>query len=1182
MNWSFLSGKKITDFIKKIFFADKSKIKSLFLLFIALIPALFVIWIWWWGSNYEFKGDYPLRSLSARWLATVITILVVVSWVGIATWLRVRKLEGLKLDVELAIVDPVLNDIEHQNRYLNYWKSQFIKHQNGHTNALYQKPWYFVLGTDESGKKTLLKNSLNTLDIAPIENIVSEQKLPLHIKMLLADQAILLMPEGKLITQPNLILEKPKLYHRLWNELLVWLNEHRSRQPMNGIILTIDTLQLLTNDKEKNSQFIASLHMRLQEIRIAFNSQLPIYVVFTKLDLLQGFDAMFQSLEAKQRDEILGVTFRLNSENNWEKDLNAFWEQWVSQMNSALPEMMLNRVDESQRTKLFSFIRQIQGLKTNVISLLNALTSSNKEQDIQLRGIYLTSATQVGQVDNIFSQTASVQYHLPTAPLATWPIAETHSYFTQSLFQDVLLSEPNLAAESQFWLKKHRRRVLLASAISVVGIIALWNGWSHYYSKNYQSGENVLNEVKSFRSSEATITTNTAGKEQLAVLNPLLDATLAYGNYREKSDTFSDLGLYQGKNVGPYVENVYLQLITEHYLPSIMNSLLTELKKAPAGSEEKLEILRIMRMLEDKSGRNNEIVENFMANYWSRLFTGQRDIQSQLMSHLQYALKHTDWQTQRKAGEVTAINAFTPFTQPIDTAQKELSRLPLYQRVYQTLRLKANQVLSSPLNIRHQVGPSFDSIFTAINEDKLQMPQLLTLYGLTNYFTQHNDELVDLTFLDAWVLNLSTNTQYSESDRKEIQRQITEQYLNDYTAQWRAAMSNLEIREFESLQDEINALEQIISGEQPIRRALQVLRDNTTLPKIDSSLPIADQKALMDELKYKLLTRLDKEFAPQTEILVSNNGENLQNLNQKLNELHRYLLGIYNSPVPGKAALKAVTSRLEDNNRDIIFELSQSAKTLPEPMNRWVGQLADQAWNVVQKEAIRYMEVEWNEIVVKQYHTYIVGRYPFNAATTQDVPLSEFERFFKPNGTLDSFYQQNLRLFVENNLIENSDGQSLIRPDVLEQLEIANRIRNTFFNAQGNLEAQFAIEALSLTGNKRRSVLNLDGQLLDYSHGRSHTVHMVWPNSMRSNVESKLTLVPISGDKSPRAVLFNGPWAQMRLINGGKLTNIKPHSFDVKFTLDNGDMTYRITIDESNNPFFGGLFTRFKLPETLY
>ena len=77
---------------------------------------------------------------------------------------------------------------------------------------------------------------------------------------------------------------------------------------------------------------------------------------------------------------------------------------------------------------------------------------------------------------------------------------------------------------------------------------------------------------------------------------------------------------------------------------------------------------------------------------------------------------------------------------------------------------------------------------------------------------------------------------------KEIQRQISEQYLSDYTAQWRNAMSNLEIRQFDSIQDEITALEQIISGEQPLRRALQVLRDNTVIPTIDENLPLDEQK----------------------------------------------------------------------------------------------------------------------------------------------------------------------------------------------------------------------------------------------------------------------------------------------------------------------------------------------------
>lgn len=168
--------------------------------------------------------------------------------------------------------------------------------------------------------------------------------------------------------------------------------------------------------------------------------------------------------------------------------------------------------------------------------------------------------------------------------------------------------------------------------------------------------------------------------------------------------------------------------------------------------------------------------------------------------------------------------------------------MSLYQRVYQALRLKANQELSAPLNLQHQIGPSFNTVFTAIDDDKLEIPQFLTRSGLLNYFIRQNDKLVELTLLDAWVLNLTTNTQYSESDRKEIQRQISEQYLSDYTAQWRNAMSNLEIRQFDSIQDEITALEQIISGEQPLRRALQVLRDNTVIPTIDENLPLDEQK----------------------------------------------------------------------------------------------------------------------------------------------------------------------------------------------------------------------------------------------------------------------------------------------------------------------------------------------------
>lgn len=92
---------------------------------------------------------------------------------------------------------------------------------------------------------------------------------------------------------------------------------------MNGIILTVDTLSLLTNTKEQNSQLIADLQMRIEEIRMTFNSQLPLYIVLTKLDLLRGFDSMYQSLDAQQRNQVLGFLSILNLKR-LEDGFNAF------------------------------------------------------------------------------------------------------------------------------------------------------------------------------------------------------------------------------------------------------------------------------------------------------------------------------------------------------------------------------------------------------------------------------------------------------------------------------------------------------------------------------------------------------------------------------------------------------------------------------------------------------------------------------------------------------------------------------------------------------------------------------------------------------------------------------------------------------------------------------------------
>ncbi|HBN0460967.1 TPA: type VI secretion system ATPase TssH [Escherichia coli] len=486
---------------------------------------------------------------------------------------------------------------------------------------------------------------------------------------------------------------------------------------------------------------------------------------------------------------------------------------------------------------------------------------------------------------------------------------------------------------------------------------------------------------------------------------------------------------------------------------------------------------------------------------------------------------------------------------------------------YQSLKTRALGVLPADLNLRDQVGPTFDQVFTSADDNKLVVPQFLTRYGLQSYFVKQRDELVELTAMDSWVLNLTRSVKYSDADRAEIQRQLTEQYISDYTATWRAGMDNLNIRNFESIGQLTGALEQVISGDLPLQRALTVLRDNTQPGVFSEKLSAKEREEALAEPDYQLLTRLGHEFAPENSTLAvqKDKESTMQAVYQQLTELHRYLLAIQNAPVPGKSALKAVQLRLDQNSSDPIFATRQMAKTLPAPLNRWVGRLADQAWHVVMVEAVHYMEVDWRDSVVKPFNEQLANNYPFNPRSAQDASLDAFERFFKPDGILDTFYQQNLKLFIDNDLsLEDGDNSVIIREDIIAQLKTAQKIRDIFFSKQNGLGTSFAVETVSLSGNKRRSVLNLDGQLVDYSQGRNYTAHLVWPNNMREGNESKLTLVGANGG-APRSISFSGPWAQFRLFGAGQLTGVQDGNFTVRFSVDGGAMTYRVHIRCSSN-----------------
>ncbi len=155
----------------------------------------------------------------------------------------------------------------------------------------------------------------------------------------------------------------------------------------------------------------------------------------------------------------------------------------------------------------------------------------------------------------------------------------------------------------------------------------------------------------------------------------------------------------------------------------------------------------------------------------------------------------------------------------------------MYQRVYQNLVVKAGDVLPPDLNVRDEVGPTFDTVFALRSDNAGQVPRLLTWPGFNDFFLKQDKALIDLTAMDAWVLGQRKLSQLSEADRKDHpsgQRPLRHR-LRQPVAK---LLTNLDVQTLESPEQALDVLAAITGNDQPFQRVLASLDDNTRIRKI--------------------------------------------------------------------------------------------------------------------------------------------------------------------------------------------------------------------------------------------------------------------------------------------------------------------------------------------------------------
>ncbi|MFF7055604.1 ImcF-related family protein [Achromobacter spanius] len=697
------------------------------------------------------------------------------------------------------------------------------------------------------------------------------------------------------------------------------------------------------------------------------------------------------------------------------------------------------------------------------------------------------------------------------------------------------------------------RTLMVRFGVAALGCLLMAGGWYHAHRVNRQTAMPVQEINREFSASKIDGNDSSDGT-LLQPLDQLRSAVAVVGDYRKAWPVLSELGLYQGRKIGATVDDAYVQWLSRRFLPELANGVMNAINGAPSGSNQQLAALRVYRMIEDRQNRRPPIVEDWMKQQWQAAFPGQRWVQNALMRHLDYAMKHADAELPRNQARIAEV-------------QQRLRQIPMPQRVYMTLREQAGKILHSPLDLRNEVGPAFDIVYknptatTGPHRASTRIDPLLTAAGYHGYFTAHGTDYIDLAMIDRWTLGERHRIDFSDADKQVLAERVRALYRSDYIDTWQRCLNQLEIVDFNDLSQAVTVLGSVIGPAAPLRRLVETVRDNA-----GSEAAIA------------------RHFAPLADLLVAK-GDKPSYLDESMaaiSRVHDTLKTVHDSPEPGKAALAVVLDRFALKGEDPIGNLQRVAVGLPEPLNRQVKKLADESSQVLLIEALKELEKRWETDVYRYYQERLAGRYPFNPNSRIDASLEDFTALFGPQGRLAQFKEQYLKLFFDDNLealYSERRGGYLVRMDVLEQLEAADRIRDAFFNSRGALGVQFSIQPLGLTSSRRSSVLSVEGQLISYSHGASNSVGLIWPNNLGDSTESRITLVSAGGTSSGLA--YRGSWSMFRLLSQARLDSATANSVDLSFSANDGAMRYRITAEKANNPFTQASFDGFALPDTL-
>ncbi len=433
--------------------------------------------------------------------------------------------------------------------------------------ALYELPWYMIIGHPAAGKSSaILQSGLSFpfSDKSGIQGVGGTR----NCDWFFSTEGVLLDTAGRYATQSEDRSE--------WLAFLKLLKKHRAKAPVNGILVAISLPELAQHHSEGFALYARQVRERIHEVCSTFGLHVPIYLVFTKLDLLGGFAEFFQDMPEEERDRVWGSTLTANQGHGFDAATVASqqFELLYRGLVQAGEEKLLQYRGDQVRPAHFAFPIEFHGLKDAVVKFVSLLYEDDPYHARPLlRGFYFTSALQEGTPRIVAASRVQSQFDLAPAQSDRQQAAASYSFFLGDLFRKVLFPDQHLISrQSGRGGSRWRMAAMAAGVLSLCTLATLWS-WS------YIGNQQLLADISKEREDARKLAASSQLYDKLRALQQMQTRLEQLQAYRTEGAPWQiGVGLYQGEPLETALRGEYFAGIKAVMLTPVQRNLETTLQ----------------------------------------------------------------------------------------------------------------------------------------------------------------------------------------------------------------------------------------------------------------------------------------------------------------------------------------------------------------------------------------------------------------------------------------------------------------------------------------------------------------------------------------------------------------------------------------------------------------------------